>query len=512
MLFILAAIASVTFFNPNISILDIFPDVIGCLIMVSLLRKPADLSSHAADARSMFIKLSFVMAAKTALMIFVKGDDKVMLLVFSLCFGIAEALMYYYAFSGLVDGYSYLAQRFDEPSVFAMPSNKELEKYNRKKARYDALCAKKLERYNENEARRREEFTSRQPGAPLPPPREFRAPKPPRMPVDGATKFIRATRLFFIIRAAATVLPEMSVLSSFEYSGDVKSGLNFNIAEFRGLLLGFGCIVAFIAGIIWLRTTLRYFKAIYKNSSFTSKISSAYDEMRVTRGGIFVFRRLRFALLLLGIGCVLSINFAINNVDIVPNFIAPLFFIAFFVIAKNELGNPKKGIIVASISMGISLVQWIYMFVFTNKHDIARALMEPEVYPYYIIACVITVIDSGFFIYLLYYTMKRLLILAEHHTGTLELSLTETVERFKRGCRRFFDFGVFTALMSTLYVIFCGITKEAVAQVDGVKYVVYIPVFESVGMVTFGISVLFAIYSAKLFADLSDSIKLRYEL
>ena len=69
MLFILAAIASVTFFNPNISILDILPGVIGCLIMVSLLRKPADLSSHAADARSMFIKLSFVMAAKTALMI-----------------------------------------------------------------------------------------------------------------------------------------------------------------------------------------------------------------------------------------------------------------------------------------------------------------------------------------------------------------------------------------------------------------------------------------------------------
>jgi len=512
MLFILAAIASVTFFNPNISILDILPDVIGCLIMVSLLRKPADLSSHAADARSMFIKLSFVMAAKTAIMILVKGDDKVMLLVFSLCFGIAEALMYYNAFSRLIDGYSYLAQRFDEPAAFAFPSSKELEKYNRKKARYDALCAKKIERFNENEAHRREGFASRKPGAPLPPPREFRSPKPPRAPIDGATKLSRVTRVFFIIRAAATILPEMSVLSSYEYSGDVKSGLNFNIAEFRGLLLGFGCIISLVAGIIWLKTALRYFKAIFKNSSFTSKLSAAYDEMRTTRGGIYVFRRLRFSLLLLGIGCVLSINFAINNIDIVPNFISPLFFIAFFIIAKNELGSPKKGIIVASISTAISLAQWIYMFVFTNKHDIARALMEPKVYPYYIIACVITVIDSAFFIYILYYTTKRLLILAEHHTGTLELSLAETVARFKRGCRRFFDFGVFTALMSTLYVIFCVITKEAVTQVDGVKYVIYIPVFESVGMVTFGISILFAIYSAKLFADLSDSIKLRYEL
>ena len=107
------------------------------------------------------------------------------------------------------------------------------------------------------------------------------------------------------------------------------------------------------------------------------------------------------------------------------------------------------------------------MFVFTNKHDIARALMEPKVYPYYIIACVITVIDSAFFIYILYYTTKRLLILAEHHTGTLELSLAETVARFKRGCRRFFDFGVFTALMSTLYVI--SAATRAVTQVDGVS-------------------------------------------
>ena len=96
MAFVFAIIAVICFASPDISAIDFLPDVVGCLLLYFALSVPSEFSSKLVDARAMLFKLILVTGADFIISIFLSSDDPTMIPLMSVCFGSAEAIMFYY--------------------------------------------------------------------------------------------------------------------------------------------------------------------------------------------------------------------------------------------------------------------------------------------------------------------------------------------------------------------------------------------------------------------------------
>ncbi|MDD6799188.1 MAG: hypothetical protein PUE85_02010 [Firmicutes bacterium] len=108
-------IAGLLFFvNPNINIIDVFPDFIGCLLIYAGIYRLEPVSPSFGAALEPLRRLALVNAVKTASIpvIFIIGsDEKTFLLVFTLGFMLLETIYFISSFRYIADGLSYLGTR-----------------------------------------------------------------------------------------------------------------------------------------------------------------------------------------------------------------------------------------------------------------------------------------------------------------------------------------------------------------------------------------------------------------
>ena len=115
-------------FNPNINVIDVLPDVIGCLFILKGLSRLSDLNRHIASARAKFRRLTWIALFKSLVSLFTSGIldqalygmrlsilvdlfDSTMVLVFVFVFGIFELIYMIPAFISLFEGIAFLEIR-----------------------------------------------------------------------------------------------------------------------------------------------------------------------------------------------------------------------------------------------------------------------------------------------------------------------------------------------------------------------------------------------------------------
>ena len=103
-------IASIFLFNPLVSIIDIFPDFIGYLLILYALRKQAYSDEKAEDASRGLKIMSLISSLKLVALLLIPTLGQSMFLVFSAVFGILESIY----------GISMFAKLFDCTSVYAL--------------------------------------------------------------------------------------------------------------------------------------------------------------------------------------------------------------------------------------------------------------------------------------------------------------------------------------------------------------------------------------------------------
>jgi len=113
-------------FNPNINIVDIFPDFIGCIIICAALEKSADVVARLDDARKSFWKLSLVGVTKCACILFLPYTRDEFSLVLTFSFAVIELMYLIPAITALYDGFVYAGGRLDGTAVF---KNADSNKY-----------------------------------------------------------------------------------------------------------------------------------------------------------------------------------------------------------------------------------------------------------------------------------------------------------------------------------------------------------------------------------------------
>ena len=121
------------FFLPDFTVLDLFPDLIGYLLISAGLSKFADLYEEFSEAKKMFNRLCLLGIAKLLSVFMVFGvsdgaDRPTTILIAIFVIGTAEIIMSIPAYINLFDGLTYMGTRHDSVTVFRKPKEKKEKK------------------------------------------------------------------------------------------------------------------------------------------------------------------------------------------------------------------------------------------------------------------------------------------------------------------------------------------------------------------------------------------------
>lgn len=326
--------ALVCFFNPQIGIVDLLPDVIGALLFVKLLKHAADLSPYFKEAREAFIKLAVTDLIKFFCQFSVMGRATLgtgdMSAMLSIAFLVLEVIFSFTAIKYLFDGLFYLGERSDAKALYTP---------------FPVL---------------------RTTGPHL---------DPERVKV--------LSFVFFALKPLLAALPELLRLSRDPMN---ESASDPSVYYPRAVLLCASLVL--VLGILWLYLSLRYLGAIRREGRISDVLRDrlstqelALYEDRVRRG---TFRIAGYELIVSSVFLLTVRLEDYGGINMLPTFLLPLLLLIAFHTVKPYLPVARLGRLVAALTAAVSLAAFTtqaiffesYSFIDIPNSDRAAALYE----------------------------------------------------------------------------------------------------------------------------------------
>lgn len=359
----LLSIAWPFFFNPNISIIDILPDFIGYALLYFALYQLADLNESIAGAASIFQKMIFIDAGKWLALFWVFGisvpnEQSSSLLLWSFVFAVAEMICLIPAYGKLFAGMTQLGYFYPNTAIF-------VDAMNRRKNPTDRMR--------------------------------------------------NLTVLFVCVKAILSFLPELADLSNSSY--DEVDGM-VDLYQYIGVIRMLAFIPILIVGLIWVIKIERYFKKIRKDRLLIEALSGRYETEILPKKGMFSCRHFRWIGGIFVVALCLTVDFRLENRNMIPDFLAALFVgLTFFLIYKYF--RCKKTIwIPLCVAYAVSTVACFQLEnQFFDRFYYGALLRSEEASNLYGILVAANVIQALIFIGLMWLMVCSLFALVREHTG-----------------------------------------------------------------------------------------------
>lgn len=521
---IAAVLAVIIFANPYISVLDLLPDVFGCLLIWFATAHISFFSPKIEEARRLWLRLALLTGIDALLSYVIPANDGTMRLLLVFVFRISGGALLYLAATKTFDGMLYLGTKFDGVGIYVHGSKRKAARAERRETEEREKLDRILEHEREKYERGTAEGTDEE--------HRHRATERYRRAVakisadanrtqrsrDGLTALSHSTLIFVIVRTAMCVLPEFTALSFYERLGDVPSGYAFNIANYRGMFISLGFIIALIVSVFWLVRMLRYIIGIGHDHVFIVEVRQGYADFTKTHSDLYLSRRVMASLVLLGIGVFLTFDFFVENINFIPDFAAAAFFLAFFLVIPKDGKKTILGIVL-SVAYGVlSAACWIYVFNYINQFgDFTRTIKSEAAFTGHIVCSILMTLSELIFIALAVLIYREVTGLIGSHTGyksdlgVIDERTAYLREAFKKANKRSLVFAILTAVAAAVYMISLGINKQVLVRDETLEYYIYVPAFESMGAINSVIMIVFLITTIKLISDIYDSVKERYK-
>lgn len=470
-------VAFILFCNPNIRLIDLLPDCIGCLLIAWGISKLADLCDDLAEAKRAFYTLFWITLSKGPALILLLAivgsnqNEATMWLLFAFCYAVAEVVFGIRAFSLLFDGLAYLGERNDGGDfIFAVPQRQ-------KKPRKDGT------------------------------------PRPVR--TLRLESIARTTSVFIIIKAACCTLPEFVYI----YPQDEINNSGYDILRFSPLFIAFGVIVAAVAGIVWLVKMCRYVAHLAKHKEFWQSMRARYETEVLPKQGIFVMRYTRVFAIVVTVALIFSVNLYIDEYSILPDFVAAALFFAAACVIGKYVGGSKALKVSSALYFVTAAVTFVAMLVFktdgftdfgyyyrnVNANDDAARL-------YAVYAVSNAVMNVAFFATML--SLASLMMrIVRAHTGLNTITGVSNSSRplqkvYASRLNRMRALSLVSAVVGVLYFYFAIFYEREAIRNGGYRYG---PQFEVVWMVDFIVSAAFALHAANIANDISAEVNYKYK-
>jgi hypothetical protein len=308
-------------FTPTVNLFDLLPDCIGYYLLAQAIGTASDVAPYFGDARDRFFKLLWISASKFAalavMLTIYSGDlnQRSIITVFAIGYAIVEAIWMLPAFAMLFEGFFYLGVRFGCDSAI----------------KRDRTC--------------------------------------------NPERLSRLTLGFLILRLLGSCLPELALVPISE--GD-EQGLARMMLRLYPILVLISLSVVLILGLCLLAMLIRYFRRMKRDGAVESILLGLAEE----KSELLYRRREKRTVRFLGIvavcGALLGIDLVIDQIDLIPDFLSGICFIAFFLALGRRVRGARIGVTVAGIYTALSLGTHIFSLSYFSKFDILNLYAREE--------------------------------------------------------------------------------------------------------------------------------------
>jgi len=260
-------------FNPVFYVIDIIPDAIGFFLIAAGLAKLSCFVEKIAQARSLLLKLAYVEIAKFFSILLIPyngGSDKIL---YTFVFTIVELLMFIPAMNWLFEGLSYTGIWYGGTALYA---------------KHDIVKNVKKDGKKEKQVVRS---------------------------VDAMTRTKNAILVFYIVRVALTLLPELTELQLYDYLGEVTA-LSRSATYYKPFLYVVCALTVIIWGIGYIRKVCTFFGSLNKDKAYMDALNRKYEFDILPRGNFFTARNMKRVLTLMLLASAASFMLVVDGVNL----------------------------------------------------------------------------------------------------------------------------------------------------------------------------------------------------
>ena len=316
--------------NPVVAFYDILPDCIGYLLLCVALFRLADLNASIADALKRFRTLIWISIGGLLAQYYVYNvlskepklnPQEIPTMVLLCAFVMAVPQIYFGlpAWRDLFKGFWELAERHEGQAVF------HYGKHN------SNLCE----------------------------------------------RMRRASGVFVILSTTLSVLPEMSVLTTFEY--EVEK-LPFDWYQFVWLFRVTATMILSVLFLVWLVRVIRFILLFTRDRQMMDSIEDRYARDILPQSDMLSMRRLRFGIVFLTIAAALMLNVCIEEQILIPTFLSALFACVGVLIFGEDLKERKPFFLCCEVLAVLSIGElWLNKY-YTKLYSYELSGWDPDAY------------------------------------------------------------------------------------------------------------------------------------
>lgn len=304
-------------FNPNLNIIDIFPDVIGIFLVSLGMAKLSRVNEDMNYSYGMFIKLCGLEFLKLLALGLISNNDITWYLLLSFTFGVIECLLFILAVNHFFNGFENLAVKYDSEFILSTYTTG-------KKVKKD-----KIDRVKNT--------------------------------------FIG----FYIVRNAAATLPEFTQL--------IKEDLYVNYNAFRPLLYILGVTATLIYSVFFIYRLLSFMKGVRRDKPFMEKLTAEHDRFLQTNARYFISRRMRTVFIMLSLAVILTANPTSDGLSVIPQVVTAVFVAISAVLLAKESRKVLISLIPTGIFGGLSV--WTAILKNNYYNETLNVKFEDIFYP-----------------------------------------------------------------------------------------------------------------------------------
>ncbi len=475
-------------FHPTLNIVDPLPDFIGYILLTVGISRLADMNYHFEEARRYFSRMLGISLLQfvSIFMLFSLFDSRsqpsaTLLLCFT--FSVAEIIFLPHAYGEMFEGFLYMGSRVENSSaVFYLPPAR-VARHEKKLAR-EAL---RLERANQRRQKRGL--------APLTRLRE-------RSPVKNATQAVAAfTKLFVVLKAILTVLPEFSSLTLDRESGSA-SGFVFWY-DYIGLYRTFTLPIVLIFGILWLVKMLGYFSSVTKDRPFMEALIEKYRAEVEPKTHLFITRAIKLAFLVLSVGMFFCPDLAFEHqtINLIPDFLCPLILALGALLLRRRVRIPIYTYLACGVYTVSSLVTWIMSYDFYSKYSLTLTDIRVEAYNAFMLLTGVKLVDCLLFFLMVLSFIPVLLTVIARYTGYVAPGPNINAEDKLR-----YVHGMLKKRLVVLVVL------ALLCALGGVAYTLLVKHLNFMWIIEFTFSLILAIYTLTTLNAIVEEVDYKYML
>ncbi len=380
-------------FEPYVSARDVLPDLIGYLLLFLGSARMADLNDDVAEAQNGFRNMLWVGFSRIAAVLFLENvlkdpeltlnryEQPVWILIFAFVFAVLELWFMLPAWRSFFRGLGAMAELGGGSSLLS-------ERHGR----------------------------------------------------AAWERMLGLTRWFVILRAVLAVLPEASVLTSFEMDAE-NPKFTFDWYAYVDTFRMVAAMLALAIGMIWLIRYLWLIGASSREERWLEGMERRYASEILPNVSLLLGRRIGTGFTFLRIGMIFSVNVAISNYQFLPDWTCALLFLCAGLILWELLRGPRLWAICGGALLAVGTVRSYFNAAYLEQYVPKDAWYLPRAYEAYlpvrilgwgeaILCCVLLL-----FTLLLLYRMAEENVSVSYGHGAEALSARAT-ERAMRALRR----------------------------------------------------------------------------